>query len=592
MKSKNSPYVTSNYSSRIAPRSVQQNRQNSTKSEKKEPTSIKRARTPKKLAPIPTYLPKSTDRPKKREISTAPNQNLLDDAHCIEIREQLFEKGNIEDFSNEELQKELIHLREYYISLSSERNYSDAKKSTLLYQAIKDELAYRDASSSEIPTDPEETYQDVKMKNDEKHQKELDDFDAIADQRIQELDHKQTRAREKFEEDWHDKYPQKYQKPSSKLLGLYEIERRLGMTGDFDQAAIVKQQALELQEQEMEIAQSKLLYDYEKHKRNFDLSQKEEKDILINSIKHERECIVSRQKVENDYLANREIVLHEKEREKSTFKPRETSQQIQAQSISACGNTVQLKRQNKIDTSKILLPPLIPPNDEKMKHKLEEKKKQRLMRNKQIKKQLEKRQKEEDCSDSEFDTASQKSHPRENSPNNSLYFDSSNITEPLDSYSSSKAETTPNSKVTENSEEPENIPNKVLSSNMLRQLSEKIQPENENENQNENENETENENTTENDNNIEDEISDEDDQELENEDQDIGQKLDDLTFKLTQSYQYKADDNETNDAEANNTKTNVTEANVTETNDAEANNTKTNVTEANVTETNDAKTNN
>ena len=103
--------------------------------------------------------------------------------------------------------------------------------------------------------------------------------------------------------------PSKYRKPSTKLITIYDVERKLGLNKDFEKAKRVKAEAEQLEMIEMEKAQKQLIHDYQIARQKLDQKHEEERRQLIETRSLRKELLESRLKVVKSGLQNRNTVV-------------------------------------------------------------------------------------------------------------------------------------------------------------------------------------------------------------------------------------------------------------------------------------------
>ena len=411
---KNSPQ-TPKKTFRYVPRSI--NQMNSrpkpqiTQSEAKK--RITRPRQPQQEPPIPSYLGKnknnnrnisrpSTAKQNQKERKQGDDDILLNDASLIALREHLFETGDVENCDDEKLKLMLEHLREFSSFSAIQREYDDAEKSNELQEKIKDELKMR---NSNVPQVREclGGYEELLEEQQKKFQKELEEYDKQTNEKKENLEEKQKKELDEFEEHWRNDMPRKYRKPSTKLITCYEIERKLGMNGEWKKAKKLKQETEILQAQEMQQAQLQLIKDYNKAKSKLLQNQREEYQVFVSAREHNRDVIIARQKVERSYIDNRGNVLVQKQNE--SLKTKESVFDPTAGSNANVAGAAILHREASKQSGH-LLPPLLPPNDDRIKDMLAKENEQQKQRNKKFAKYRREKELEADNSEASFSSTS------------------------------------------------------------------------------------------------------------------------------------------------------------------------------------------
>lgn len=99
------------------------------------------------------------------------------------------------------------------------------------------------------------------------------------------------------------------------------MEKFLAKQNKFDEATIVHAEAEELAKREFALSQAMVNRDYHNELEKLTEKQESEMEILVNTRKHWREVMISKQQVEKGHISNRESVVEL--REKEPFRKRE-----------------------------------------------------------------------------------------------------------------------------------------------------------------------------------------------------------------------------------------------------------------------------
>ena len=376
--------------------------------------------------PIPSYLPKKRVEPVNQRQNSKQVENeysyinekqklLINSKNLISIREELLKENsnvNLSDFDIVTLNQLSEHLREYSACCVLQRQYDEAEQANALYERVKDEIQMNNLNKNENCEndrydDEDIPYSELRKAKLQQFKDELENYDRITIKKRQELEEKLLNDIEIFEENWKENMPRKYRKPSSKLIELYEIERKFGLTGQFQEAKKIKSEADKLQSIEMAQAQKRLVHDYTIAKNQFDKQQAKEREIFEDTREHWRSVVIARQKVEMEAIKNRKTVLTVKQTEPKVIKESSIDQQAKLNDQYNNGGAAVYRKEN-VAPRDILLPPLLAPNDEKMKEmKIKEIELQKT-RNQQFRANQKLRELEDD--------SSEKSSPRFNSP--------------------------------------------------------------------------------------------------------------------------------------------------------------------------------
>lgn len=364
--------------------------------------------------PIPSYIKRENLNNKNSNNNSQESTPLINDSYCIELRDKLMSEGIIvEDIDYNDLPNLSEHLREYTASKSYERDYTTAKKSKELYDQVKEKMKYQNTYYTNNNNDNDD--QNMKLIEDKMNEQkaELEKFDEETEEKLQNLQKKHEEETEYFEKKWTEELPQSYRKQSSKLIQLFEIEKTLGLLNEFDKANQIKDEANKLEESEMQEAQRKMESDYEMQRSTFDNSYMKDVQNIEQTRESQRNCIIARHKFELKQVQNRINVLNDHQRQNK--RPKESSFDIQSRApvnsslisiirgvsfTETSSNSESKSKSNTRPTSKSqaskLLPPLIPPNDARVKERKKKERRDRIEKNKKFRERMIAKEREEE----------------------------------------------------------------------------------------------------------------------------------------------------------------------------------------------------
>jgi hypothetical protein len=280
------------------------------------------------------------------------------------------------DIPTEQLERLLVHLREYSVDQTINRNYEIARDANLLYDEVRSQLQTRKNPESPC-SDTEISFEALERKQSDHFEHQLREFDARWDLKKEQLSQKQETEIAAFEQKWREEIPNRYRKQSIKLSQLLEIEKHLGIIAEFDEAVVVRNEANALEQEEAELAQEQLVKDYSLARQKLDAGQAQEAQAFEQNREHNRAVLVAKQKVAMDFLANRALVLEVKQQQMA--RPRESSFDIIGQPPPEVGAVVRMGYQRRDEAQ--LLPRLIPPNDPRVREMKERKRNAQRERN-------------------------------------------------------------------------------------------------------------------------------------------------------------------------------------------------------------------
>ena len=258
-----------------------------------------------KIQPIPSYLNKG---PKKKTLKPIKTGNFLKNVELSNLREQLLIDSDFNNISTMTLNQLKGHLKEYSSYCALTRKYLDAKQSDQLYEKIQIEIQHRGIKKMDN-SQKIENYNRKKDEEIDKQAKKLNDFDNETILKREQIQQKQKRDFEEFENFWKTEMPEKYRKASQNLLNLMTMEKKCAKIGEYDKAENLRKQVDYLIRIETQKAQLQLNSDYHEAKKTIIDQQKKELEIFEESRKHLKTLILSKHESELNNINKRETVL-------------------------------------------------------------------------------------------------------------------------------------------------------------------------------------------------------------------------------------------------------------------------------------------
>lgn len=298
----------------------------------------------------------------QRSITAKP---FSDDPEFSSLREKLYIDPNFSECTNEKLEELHSYLREYSLNRGLHEDYDEAQRARELSNKVMNEISRRN-TNTDTNSNLSESFENKKNQFTSKWDKKLNDYDDETAKKRKILQDKLDDEKDKFEELWRNEMPRKYRKPTPHLLQLKTIEKSYAVSGDFIKAKSAHQEFEKQANSEAELAQRNLIRDYEIALKKF--SEKQKKEILLfeESRKHHRNCLTAQQENEQNMILNREKIVQKRSNENQ--KPKSRLQYL--------SSTVIYQASKKSDMDDVLLPPLKPPNDPKMKEEKQKKKRE------------------------------------------------------------------------------------------------------------------------------------------------------------------------------------------------------------------------
>ncbi|EAY01937.1 hypothetical protein TVAG_047910 [Trichomonas vaginalis G3] len=303
----------------------------------------------------PFTRPKTQMTQKRQEPEEIPS--YLEDSECVSLRESNWEEPNFSEIEDEQLKKLVTHLNEYSTSCASKENYKDAKRAAELSNLAMKELNSR-LKPKTRSTKNTESPDDAIEKAKEKYKERNENTDREFDERLAKIQEKHQQEMEAFNKKWSEEMPQKYRKPSQQILQMKKIEKRLAAAGEFDNAEDMHKRTEELIAKEADNAQLLLIHDYKNAKNQLLSNQQNDIQVLKSWYTTQKSLNESRFSVDLLSAEKRKNVVNQRTKENNRTILRLTSR----------GKISVSKMRNSDNVQAVLLPPLLPPNDPRLRH--------------------------------------------------------------------------------------------------------------------------------------------------------------------------------------------------------------------------------
>jgi hypothetical protein len=313
----------------------------------------------------------------------------LTDPDCISLRDRLLNSLTFDEIASDALEKLLVHLRESSTEAIARREYEHANDSKRLSDSIRCELISREKADDRSAEQKHE-YEVSRNEAEQRFLDELAEFDRIWSGKKSRFLERQQAERDSFEEQWTVVYPQRFRKQSGRLLELQDIERKLGFIASFDEAAVVRGEADLLEQRELAAAQESLIEAYSAAQAKMEREQASKQELFESKRIDRRSAIVAHQQTEREYLANRETVLNGKPHSHK----RESSFDIITRPQPSAGATAKIHYDSAQRTKGRMLPPLLAPNDPRVKQMCEKKRSEQQQRTRRFLNERERRARE------------------------------------------------------------------------------------------------------------------------------------------------------------------------------------------------------
>jgi len=294
-----------------------------------------------------------------RPISRQSNvirKKTVNESEFMALRSRLLQDPSLEGIEMDELSDLYSFLREHSMSCARNEQYDDAEASKLLSELVKEGIKKKEKENMENKDFAANNKRTAMFE--EKCAEKLRLFDDETEKkRVSLVDH-HSREMGDFEDLWANTMPNKYRKPSQRLLQLKQIEKSLAKSGEYNRAKVIHEQTLVIASEEQEFAQQNLVKDYQLALTKLKEKQQSEIDQFVSVRRHWRSVLEAQQKSEKEAFLNRENVVREKARDsiKVTAK---ANPMFSPALVTSSPNSSSEKSKG----SELLLPPLRPPND-------------------------------------------------------------------------------------------------------------------------------------------------------------------------------------------------------------------------------------
>jgi hypothetical protein len=240
---------------------------------------------------------------------------VLEDPDAISLRDQLHASHDYSAISDSDLALVVTHLKEYVKYVGSTGDYDNARRQKSLLIEATDALGHRQTDRIKSQS-PRERYRQREQSQQEKWQKEVDDFDAETNLKSDQLAAQHESQLKAFEDHWHEEDTLRpYRKASTRLLQLWRIEKFMAKQTEFTHAEIVKVETNELSNREMQCSQAQADRDYHLELAQMKERQRKEVEALLANRQHWKEVMLARQQLEKEQLVRDHNAVEIKQRE-------------------------------------------------------------------------------------------------------------------------------------------------------------------------------------------------------------------------------------------------------------------------------------
>ena len=267
------------------------------------------------------------------------------------LRKQVLERRSVSFVPTEKL----LPLHDYCRGLKAEymeaEQYLDARDATEVMEACKTELGARDVQTAREEREKNPKDHETRRSLQEWDQK-ISQHDEKTRKKLESLEKKHSQEMEAFEKEWREVMPDRYRRPSKLLMTTREAAHTLAYAGKFEEAEVRKNEAIALEQRELEEAQKRLNTDYSVAKAKLQEKQRAEVAQMEKTASEQRELLCSKRKGVEQAHQNRLMVLK--------TMPIPQKQKVGTQGLQSREPGVR-RSQKRTDER---LPPLQPPNQE------------------------------------------------------------------------------------------------------------------------------------------------------------------------------------------------------------------------------------
>ena len=231
------------------------------------------------------------------------------------LRDELLANQDFRHIKTAQLESVIPALREYVIEKGGKEDYVEAQRAQELSKAVMAEIDRRGNRRGGASSETDVSEQSRNFEQAWKAR--FTRFDNETKSRRRTLEDSQERERQLFEKKWREEMPNRYRKPSMKLIQLKKVEKTLAATADFERAREAHEDVERQMQMEMEEAQNKLVKDYEAAKRRLEAKQKQLTDAFESQRELDRNLMKTHYLAEKKAVANRRKVVESKRREEA-----------------------------------------------------------------------------------------------------------------------------------------------------------------------------------------------------------------------------------------------------------------------------------
>jgi hypothetical protein len=264
------------------------------------------------------------------------------------LHAQVLERRTFAVVEDRKLQPFYEYLRRLKVQLLDSERYANARETHDLIEACAAEIHRRSGVQppSPRPRDPSQTITAHQLSD---YDRRLQEHEERLHEKLSVLSAKHEAELDAFEADWRDVIPERYRRPSKRLMELRHDAYSLAIGGKFDDAQARKDEADALTNRELHDAQNRLNRDYAKAKNRLLATHRAEITQIQETALQQKELLMSLRSATERAFANRLIVM-------------ETKRSPRSARAAAPARSPPMRNSGKRIAGDLRLPPLQPPH--------------------------------------------------------------------------------------------------------------------------------------------------------------------------------------------------------------------------------------
>jgi hypothetical protein len=188
------------------------------------------------------------------------------------------------------------HLKEYRRDVAASGDYDEARRAKSLYDDAYSTYCHREYGRT-TRASPRERYLEGRRAQEQRWRREVEDFDAETEEKLEQLRKKHELEANEFELHWQEEETlRRYHKPSSRLIQMWRMEKFLARFEEYDNAEVIRAESRELTKREFGMGQAIANRDFHLGREQLRQRQQSEWDFLVNTRQHWKDVMLGRHK--------------------------------------------------------------------------------------------------------------------------------------------------------------------------------------------------------------------------------------------------------------------------------------------------------